>query len=118
MAQDDTAVRDGRAETTGGSAALRVASRGLRTMRDMANFTIAHSLDILRGRLGVREANTSLRGVSETRKLIVDGQRVGYEKGMIDAPGVTAADTDALLAEERALAARLEEIREQRAAQS
>ena len=115
MSQANPAVHNGHATPFGGSAALEVASGGLRTMRNLANFTIAHSLDVLRNRIGVREANASLRGISETRKLIVDGQRVGYEKDVLDTPGGQVNDND-LLAEERELTARLEKIRERRGA--
>jgi len=114
VATKDQAVHAGGAETVGGSLALGVASRGLRTVRDLANFTIAHSLDTLKNRVGVREANTSLRAISETRKLIVDGQRVGYEKDVIDGPG--SGHNGDLEAEERELTARLMELRERRSA--
>jgi hypothetical protein len=114
MSQDGTAVRNGEPEAVGGSVALGVASRGLRSTRDLANFAIGHSLDSLRGTIGVREANASLRGVGETRKLIEMGSKIGERKEVLDAPGAGTEDPD--LARERELTAELEALRERRGA--
>ena len=109
-------VRTGKPATAQGSNALRVASRGLSSMRDLANFTIAHSIDVLQGQIGVREGNTSLRAISETRKVIVDGQKVGYTKSVIDAPPSEEGERLSLLQREAELTAELEAIRERRGA--
>ena len=115
MSQDHAGSRNGQSPTVGGSRALGVASGGLRTMRDLANFTIAHSLDVLQERTGVREANTSLRSIGETRKLIVDGQKVGYLKPVLDMEGGdNAQPTKDYEAEEQRLLAELATLRERR----
>lgn len=84
MAQNDEVGRNGEQKAPRGSRALRVASKGLGSMRDLANFSIAHSIDILQGNIGVKDAHASLRGIGETRRLIVDGQRMGCNKEVID----------------------------------
>jgi hypothetical protein len=109
------AVRDGQSKTVGGSVALGVASRGLRSTRDLANFAIGHSLDSLRGTIGVREANASLRGVGETRKLIEMGSKIGDRKGVLDAPGAGACE-DPDEVELRELTERMEAVKERQAA--
>lgn len=115
MSASTASLPNGHASTPGGSLALEVASRGLRTMRGLANFAIAHAIDTLKGVVGVREANTSLRAIGETRKIITDGQRMGYEKHVIDSPGVCDSD-DELRRRESELTAELEAIRERRSA--
>lgn len=113
MAGNNQAVLNGQQETVGGSLALGVASRGLHTIRNYANFAASHSLDVLRGSVGVREANASLRAISETRRLIVDGQKVGYEKHVLDIG--PSEGHDPLEDEEARLTAELERVREVRA---
>lgn len=112
MATAHATVRNGDTAAAGGSKALGVAQGGLHSMRDLANFTIAHSIDVLQGQIGVREGNTSLRAISETRKLIVDGQRVGYEKAVLDT--TAASEDDELIRREAELTTELEAIRERR----
>lgn len=112
MSQTHETLRNGQQEAVGGGKALAVAQGGLRSMRDLANFSIAHSIDTLRGQVGVREANTSLRAIGETRKLIVDGQRVGYNKEVLDLCGED--EEAALVRREQELTAELEAVRERR----
>lgn len=80
MSTTHEAVRHGDAPATGGartSKALEVASRGIRTPRDITNFSIAHSIDVLQETVGAKQANASLRGVTVGLRAVEIGQRVG-----------------------------------------
>lgn len=73
-------VRHGEPEAAGRagkSKALEVASRGIRTPRDITNFAIAHSIDVLQETVGAKQANASLRGVTVGLRAVEIGQRVG-----------------------------------------
>lgn len=59
------------------SKAIEVASGGLRTPRDITNFALAHSIDVLQETVGAKQANASLRGVTVGLRAIEIGQRVG-----------------------------------------
>lgn len=116
MATTTEAARDGRAAGATVSYAQRIASRDHRTMRDMANSTFEAGVGMLQDQIGVREGNGFIRAVSETRKLIVDGQRIGYQKDVLDSPGVQPDGDEVLRRREAQLTADLEATREQREA--
>ncbi len=111
-------VPQGIAAPAGGtreSKALEVASRGIRTPRDITNFAIAHSIDVLQETVGAKQANASLRGVTVGLRAVEIGQRVGQHH---EVAGVSSAqaDKDADLQREAELTAELEAIRERRGA--
>lgn len=88
-------------------------------MRHLGNFALGVGVDILRGHVGSRDGAGVLAGVREARRAVMDGQKIGQHKEVLDGPGEAdraAPGSDDLLAEERALTARLEQVREARAA--
>jgi hypothetical protein len=83
----------------------------------MTTFALAHSIDILRGAMGTREAHASLRGIGEARKMIETGEKIGQNKNIadpIDEP--LEGKEEFLRRREKELTAELEAIREQRGA--
>ena len=85
-------------------------------MRDVGNFALGVGVDILRGQVGSRDGSAILGSVREARRSVETGQKIGQHKEVLDAPGATSpTPEEADLAEERALTARLEAIREARA---
>jgi hypothetical protein len=82
-------------------------------MRDLANLNLRVGLGVLAGRVGTREAGTATGSFREVRRTVVEGQRIGYEKPVLDCG---AGGDDALLRREAELTAELEAIRERRSA--
>lgn len=118
MSTTEQAVRHGNAPAAGGgvqSKAVEVASRGIRTPRDITNFSIAHSLDVLQDRIGPRAANASLRGVTTALRSIEIGQRVGQHHEVADVSEASVQEDDIQERMDR-LTAELEALKEQRAA--
>lgn len=64
------------------SKALEVASQGINSCRDIANFALGHSIDTLRGVMGARDCNASLSGVRAAIQSINTGQRIGHDKNV------------------------------------
>ena len=119
----DGAGNEGGTPAAEGSAALRVARGGIRTVRDCTNLAIGGALDSLTGHLGTRNGNLLFRGLDTARKFIETGQRAGQHHEVADnirpaQATLTPDDSeeDALRQEEAALTARLEAIRERRGA--
>ena len=83
MSETHRTDRNGQPQTVGGSHALGVASRGIRTPRHLANFALAHCLDTLQGNIGVREANTTLRGIAETAVDQMGNLTIGIKENTI-----------------------------------
>ncbi len=109
-------LHHGDAPTAGGigtSKALEVASRGIRTPRDITNFAIAHSIDVLQERIGPKAANASLRGVTVGLRAVEIGHRVGQHHEVASIAAIEQ-DDETLRREEAELTARLEAIRERR----
>ena len=89
---------------------------------------------MLKGRIGSRDGSAIVGAIRETRRVVMDAQKIGPNRHVLDAPGADQEDgfagpppgsfgapapresppDDPLLAEERALTERLEKIREQR----
>lgn len=84
-------------------------------MRDLANLNLRVGLGVLSGHVGTREANTATGSFREVRRTVVEGQRIGYEKEVLDG-GPPPVDEAALLRREAELTAELEAIRERRGA--
>lgn len=84
-------------------------------MRDLANLNLRVGLGVLSGRVGTREAACATGSFREVRRTVTDGQRIGYEKEVLDA-GPPPAGADDLLRREAELTAELEAIRERRGA--
>jgi hypothetical protein len=82
-------------------------------MRDLANLNLRVGLGVLSGQVGTREASTATGSFREVRRTVVEGQRIGYEKRVLDGPA-TRADAD--LEREAELTAELEALRERRGA--
>jgi hypothetical protein len=119
MAETGTITRQGDPATAGGprkSKALEVASGGIRTVQDITNFAIGHSLDALHGAHGSKELNTSLRGVNTGLRSIEIGQRVGAQKEVCNIADDGESSDDALRQREAELTAELERLRERRGA--
>ena len=112
------ANREGGAPAAPGSAALRAASRGIRTVRDCANLTLGIALDALTGHVGSRNGNLALRGMEGVRRFIETGQRHGQYTDVVEGQVGTMAEAEAagLLRREQELTAELEAIRERRGA--
>lgn len=109
-------VRNGHTPAAGStptSKAIEVASRGIRTPRDITNFALAHSIDVLQETVGAKQANASLRGITVGLRAVEIGQRVGQHH---EVAGVSSAECDSgsLLRREQELTAELEAIRERR----
>lgn len=83
-------------------------------MRDLANLNLRVGLGVLSGHVGTREATTATGSFREVRRTVVEGQRIGYEKAVLDCGVADVERDDLLLAEEQELTARLEAIRERR----
>lgn len=82
-------------------------------MRDLANLNLAVGLGVLGGKVGTREASSATGAFREVRRTVVDGQRIGYEKSVLDHPGAPSED-EILKAREAELTAELEALRERR----
>lgn len=83
-------------------------------MRDLANVNLGVGLAVLSGQCGTREAVAATGSFREGRRSAVEGQKLGYDKALFDVD--SPSEDDALLAEEAELTARLEALREKRAA--
>jgi hypothetical protein len=84
-------------------------------MRDLANLNLSVGLGVLSGHVGTREATTATGSFREVRRTVVEGQRIGYEKAVLDHDG-PRDNSDALRLREAELTAELETIRERRSA--
>lgn len=121
MSATSETVRHGDAPAAGGgvqSKAIEVASRGVRTPRDITNFAIAHSLDVLQDRIGPRAANASLRGVTTALRSIEIGQRVGQHHDVADIVEGPPQQEDDVQTRMDRLTAELESLKELRVARS
>lgn len=122
MSQESATVRRGDTQTTAGSGqskALEIASKGIRTPRDITNFAFGHSIDVLQERVGAKAANASLRGVTVGLRAIEIGQRVGQHHEVADVssgdqPATQESEDEALKRREAELTAELEAVRERR----
>jgi hypothetical protein len=83
-------------------------------MRDLANLNLSVGLCVLAGTVGTREASTATGSFREVRRTVVEGQRIGYEKHVLD--GGAQSQDDELKRREAELTAELEAIRERRGA--
>ncbi len=81
-------------------------------MRDLANLNLSVGLGVLSGQVGTREAATATGSFREVRRTVVEGQRIGYERPVLDHE--EPSEEALLLARERELTAELEAIRERR----
>ena len=108
--------RDGVPAAAPGSAALRAASGGIRTLRDCANLTLGIALDALTGHVGGKNGNLALRGMEGTRRFVETGAKIGQHTDVVDGRIGTAdePDKEALRRREAELTAELEALRERR----
>lgn len=82
-------------------------------MRDLANLNLRVGLGVLGGQIGTREATCATGSFREVRRTVVEGQRIGYEKQVLDdSPSGIDADQQ----RELELTAELEALRERRGA--
>ncbi len=114
---------DNRCPAEDGSAAERVASRGIHTMRHLANFALATGIDVLRGKMGERCSRQILGSIRETRRTIQVGQQIGETKKVIDPESMEESAEERskrleaeLLAEEAELDARAKALAERKKA--
>lgn len=84
-------------------------------MRDLANLNLRVGLGVLGGTVGTREASTATGSFREVRRTVIEGQRIGYEKTVLDHGTVGGAGDD-LQRREAELTAELEALRERRGA--
>ena len=111
MAENRTTARAGHEQTGPGEAPQGLASSRIRSMRDLANLNLRVGLGVLGGRIGTREATCATGSFREVRRTVVEGQRIGYEKQVLDD---SPPDPDHL--RELELTAELEALRERRGA--
>ena len=111
------AERESSEAAASGSASLRVASRGIHTVRDVNNLSLGIALDALTGHVGTKNGNLAIRAVGTVMRGIELGEKVGQRKdvveGRIEAPSASS-EAELLRAEEAELTARLEALRERR----
>lgn len=74
------------------------------------------ALDALTGHVGTKNGGLALRGMSETRQLILAGERIGQNTSVLDGEPVAATADEALKQREAELTAELEALRERRGA--
>lgn len=88
-------------------------------MRDLANLDLRVGLGVLADQVGTREASTAIGAFREVRRTVVEGQKIGYEKHVLD--GGDTADSresrhEALARRKAELQAELEAVTEELAA--
>ena len=90
MAEDNEAEGVGSRKSADGSQALRIASAGIRSMRNLSNFSLAIGVDILRGQVGEKESRAVLGSIRETRRNVQVGQQIGENKEVLDLQAASA----------------------------
>lgn len=87
-------------------------------MRDLANLNLSVGLGILGGKVGTREGVAATGSFREVRRTVVEGQKIGYEKCVLDHDQASAREKEEeeLRKLEASLTAQLDAVRERRGA--
>lgn len=111
MGENSAVARVGHDAAGGSHQAEGIAPRRIRTMRDLANLNLSVGLSVLSGQVGTREASTATGSFREVRRTVIEGQRIGYEKTVLD-HGAEPAGDEAVRRRRAELEAELEALSE------